>query len=298
MIDAPPDRTLASRIVAAALRGNLRATRPETVASDVSVGRQAVEAFETAIAAVSASHEAVDLLVRTGLRPGFLGPGVETALMVAIIGVRRGWDEERLRRAAIAAIFADIGMLKLPPESTARPGALSEEEMRVIRLHPLLGAELVEPLAGALAPGITEISLQHHERIDGRGYPHGVDGAEILEESQAVGICHVYFAATHERAYRETLPPARAIALIEGLAGAAWDPRVVRAFVDGIAPYPVGTLVRLSSGDCGVVRPGGEALRPLVEVRWRADGSGVEPRVLPASTSGTGLCIVAVGRQS
>ena len=295
MIGAPVERDLAARIVATALRGNLRATRPESVASDAAVGQQAVAAFDAAIESVSGSAEAVDLLLRSGLRPRFLGPSVETALMVAVIGVRRGWNDERVCRATIAALFADVGMLKLPPESTAKPGALNAEEMRVMRLHPVLGAEMVEPLARTLAPQIGDVSLQHHERIDGGGYPHGLEGHAILEEAQAVGICHLYVAATHERPYRETLPPAKAIALIEGLAGAAWDPRIVRAFVDGVAPYPVGTLVRLSSGDCGVVRPGGAPLRPLVEVRWGADGSTVPPRVLPASTTGTGLSIIAVG---
>lgn len=295
MIGASTDRSHVAQILVEVLRGSLRNRRPETVAHDSGVGEAAAEALSMGIDAIAASEGATQLLLSFGLRAGFLGPSVETALRVAVIGVRRGWDTQRVVKASICGLLADIGMLKLPDEAIFKPCAMNAEEIRVSRLHPLLGSQLLEPLAGELAPQLATVALQHHERIDGSGYPNGLSGDAILEEAQAVGICHLYSAATHDHPYRETLSPGKAIALIEGLAGTAWDPRLVRAFAGGIALYPVGTLVRLASGESGSVVPGGTPLRPLVELRWAADGSGIPQRLVPASTTDTGMAIVAVG---
>jgi HD-GYP domain-containing protein (c-di-GMP phosphodiesterase class II) len=277
------------------LQGNLRPRRPETLALDSVVGQRAVQVFDAAIGALAGSDAAIDLLLASEMRPSFLGPSVETALMVAIVGARRGWNDQRLLEATTSGLLADVGMLHLGEVALNKPGALNPEEQGVVRLHPERGAELLEPLTASFGSQIAQVALQHHERIDGAGYPNGLSGGAILEEAQIVGICHLYIAATRFRPYREALSPAKTIALIEGLAGSAWDPRVVRAFVDGVAPYPVGTLVRLSSGECGCVVRGGEALRPMIEVRWAADGSETAHRMVPASTSATGLRIVAVG---
>lgn len=278
------------------LRGNLRNRRPETIAHDAAVGQRAGEVLQAALEAVAASNAATELLRRFGLRPGFLGPSMDAALMVAMIGVRRGWEATRLVHATISALFADIGMLRLPEEAVFKPCALNPDEVRVMRLHPYVGSMLLEPLAPVLAPQICEVALQHHEHVDGSGYPNGLRASDILEEAQAVGICHLYSAATHIHPYRETLTPAQAMDLVEGLAGRAWDPRVVRAFADGLAMYPVGTLVRLANGESGTVVSGGTPRRPLVEIRWSADGGAVHERLVPASTTDSGLAIVAVGR--
>ncbi len=280
------------------LRGNLRNRRPETIAHDASVGQRAAEALQAALEEVAASNAATELLRRFGLRPGFLGPSMDTALMVAMIGVRRGWEATRLVHATISGLFADIGMLRLPEEALFKPSALNADEVRVMRLHPYVGSMLLEPLAPVLAPQICDVALQHHEHVDGSGYPNGLRASDILEEAQAVGICHLYSAATHVHPYRETLTPAKAMDLVEGLAGRAWDPRVVRAFADGLAMYPVGTLVRLANGESGTVVSGGTPRRPLVEMRWAADGSAIHERLVPASTTDSGLAIVAVGRHS
>ncbi len=278
------------------LRGNLRNRRPETVAHDPAVGERAAEVLQEAIETVAASNAATELLRTFGLRPGFLGPSMDTALMVAMVGIRRGWEATRLVQATISALFADIGMLRLPEEAVFKPCALNTEEVRVMRLHPYVGSMLLAPLAPVLAPQICEVALQHHEHVDGTGYPNGLRGTDILEEAQAVGICHLYSSATHVHPYRETLTPAQAMDLVEGLAGRAWDPRVVRAFADGLAMYPIGTLVRLVNGESGIVVAGGTPRRPLVEMRWSAEGIAIHERLVPALTTDSGLAIVAVGR--
>jgi HD-GYP domain-containing protein (c-di-GMP phosphodiesterase class II) len=295
MSPAAADRRDVCATMVEVLRGNLRNRRPETVAHDPAVGQRAAEVLQEAIEAVAASNAATEMLRRFGLRPGFLGPSVDTALMVAMIGVRRGWEATRLVHATISGFFADIGMLRLPEEAVFKPCALNTEEVRVMRLHPYVGSMLLEPLT-VLAPQICEVALQHHEHVDGSGYPNGLRAGDILEEAQAVGICHLYSAATHVHPHRETLTPAQAMDLVEGLAGRAWDPRVVRAFADGLAMYPVGTLVRLANGESGVVVAGGTPRRPLVEMRWSAEGIAIHERLVPASTTDSGLAIVAVGR--
>lgn len=293
---AETDRREVCATMVEVLRGNLTNRRPETVAHDPAVGQRAAEALQEAVEMIAASVAATELLRRFGLRPRFLGPAMDTALMVAMTGVRRGWDAGRLVQATVSGLFADIGMLRLPEEAGFKPCALNMEEVRVMRLHPYVGSMLLEPLAPALAPRICDVAVQHHERVDGGGYPNGLRAGDILEEAQAVGMCHLFMATTGARPYRETMSPAAAMDVIEGLAGRAWDPRLVRAFADGLALYPVGTLVRLASGESGAVVPGGTPRRPLVELRWAADGTAIHERLVPASTGDSGLAIVAVGR--
>jgi hypothetical protein len=281
------------RILGDVLRANRRTSRPETRAQDVRDGRRAAAALDAAIEAVAWSAPAAELLLTSGLRPGFLGPAIETALMVAIAGARRGWDDERLRAASIAGMFADIGMLRLPEAILFKPGALNEEERRVMRAHTERGAATLRTLAAAVSPLAAEVALQHHERIDGTGYPRGLSGDAIHPEAQLVAMSHLYLAATLGRSYRRPLPPSRAFGLIEGMADAAWDAGLVRAFVGGIAPYPVGSLVRLSSGECGVVVATADALRPLVEVRWAADGSVLRPHLVAVGADGVTVAAIS-----
>lgn len=299
--DVPPgagqEDVVAIRLLADLIHACGRSPDPVARALGAQVGRRAAEALEAGIALVVGSARMRDLLLGLGgLRPGFLGPAYETSLMSAIVGAHRRWSDERLERMAISGFLADIGMLALSDDVVEKPGPLSPSEEGAMRRHPEIGARLLTPLAGELPAVVAEVALQHHERVDGRGYPRGLAGAQVLEEAQVVAICHLYLAAVTGRCYRRALAPWKVLALLRRTAGSHADPRLVRAFIESVAVHPVGALARLSSGECGRILPGGRPLSPIVEVRWDADGTPVHPRRVIAEPRDDRLHVVAVGR--
>jgi HD-GYP domain-containing protein (c-di-GMP phosphodiesterase class II) len=112
------------------------------------------------------------------------------------------------------------------------------------------------------------IALQHHEKYDGKGYPRGLRQDEIHEFSRIVAIVDVYDAVTSDRPYRQALLPHEAYELLLALGNQHFDPAILQVFLDKIAVYPVGTVVRLNTGDIGVVlsvEPGMQS-RPTIRL--------------------------------
>lgn len=215
--------------------------------------------------------------------------------MACIAGDSLGLDHQRLDALSLAAMLADVGMLMLPREIVDKPGMLSPSEMEVMRSHPRMGAQLLEPMAEDLDPLVPLVALRHHERRDGKGYPEGLRGARICPEAQLVWLCHLYLAGVTGRSYRAALPPREAMALVTDFGPDAADPEVVRAFAESVNPHPPGALVRLSTGECGVVVPGGDPLAPRVEVRWSQSGADLIPQVVATSRVGSGIHVMALG---
>jgi HD-GYP domain-containing protein (c-di-GMP phosphodiesterase class II) len=132
----------------------------------------------------------------------------------------------------VAALLHDIGKLVTPAEILAKPGRLTDEELYVMREHALRGAELLTPhrslrLAAPLVRG-------HHERVDGRGYPDGLEGDEIPPEVGIISVCDAWDAMTSERPYRAAMDPDRAAAILREHAGAQWDAWLVELLLDEV----------------------------------------------------------------
>ena len=147
----------------------------------------------------------------------------------------------------------------------------------------------VAPSSSASAEPVAERSIQEdtrHELL--RLAYQGLTGSTLA----AGGVALAFACALGLR--NPTLTLGLWLAAMLGIVGLRL--RLVRAFADGLALYPVGTLVRLASGESGAVVPGGTPRRPLVELRWAADGATIHERLVPASTGDSGLAIVAIGR--
>jgi diguanylate cyclase (GGDEF)-like protein/putative nucleotidyltransferase with HDIG domain len=137
-------------------------------------------------------------------------------------------DDARLDDLRTAARLHDIGKLGVPDAILNKPGRLDANEFRIIQTHPLVGAEL---LAGWGLAGPATIVLQHHERLDGSGYPAGLRGDEISIESRIIHAADAYVAMTRDRPYREAMTQDDAIAELERHSGTQFDPDVVAALV-------------------------------------------------------------------
>ena len=142
-------------------------------------------------------------------------------------GARMGLDPMELLELELAALLHDVGKLRVPRELLRKAGPLTESEERLMRNHPVWGAELVSGVPGLQAVAL--IVRHHHERVDGSGYPSGLSGVRIPVASRIMAVCDAYGAMTEARPYREGREPQAALAELRDLAGDQFDSAVVDA---------------------------------------------------------------------
>jgi HD-GYP domain-containing protein (c-di-GMP phosphodiesterase class II) len=150
------------------------------------------------------------------------------ARLAVEIGERLGLSATRLRDLAIGALLHDIGKLSLPTAILQKPAALDDDEYAIVKLHPERGYELLGELGG-FDKSVTRLVLDHHERLDGSGYPRGIAGAELDLETRILAVCDVYDALVSDRVYRPAWSVERALRLLRDESGTAFDARCVEA---------------------------------------------------------------------
>lgn len=136
-------------------------------------------------------------------------------------------QKDRIESLYLASIFHDIGKINIPEEVLKKPDKLTDEEFELVKKHPGDGAAMLRKTAYA---DLADIVEQHHERVNGRGYPFGLKGDEILVEAKIIGVCDTFDAMTEDRAYRKAFTAQYAVDEIKRLAGIQYDPEVVEAF--------------------------------------------------------------------
>jgi putative nucleotidyltransferase with HDIG domain len=172
------------------------------------------------------------------------------ALMVALAR-QVGMDDEASRHAGLAGLMHDIGKAVMPLELLNKPGRLTDAEYQVIRRHPERGHALLLEGQGA-TPQMLDVVLNHHERVDGKGYPGSLPAERISQLARMGAICDVYDAITSNRPYKLGWDPAESIARMASWQG-QFDMTLFAAFVQSLGIYPTGSLVRLASGRLAVV---------------------------------------------
>jgi HD-GYP domain-containing protein (c-di-GMP phosphodiesterase class II) len=171
-------------------------------------------------------------------------------------------------------------MLEISQEIITKPGRLSFEEFKQIKKHPGDGLELLKRITDM--PQVTsEVIIQHHEKFNGKGYPEGKNGNEISKYAQIVGIAEVYEALTHARPYRKSrIIPFKAVKIIVQDENDSFYPEILKAFLNYVTFYPIGSYVRLNSDEIGKVISVNKnvPLRPVVEIIQDPDGNPVEEK--------------------
>lgn len=178
---------------------------------------------------------------------------VNVALLAVRLGERLGMDQKGLMELAEAALLHDVGKTRVPVEILTKPGRPTDREWRAIRRHPLVGAEILSELDG-LAPLTPLVALEHHVDFAGdTGYPDLGQDRRPHPLSQVVSVVDVYESVTGARSYREPATPDRACLILARMAGEKLNPALVKAFVSVVTFFPIGTVVRTTRDEIGVV---------------------------------------------
>lgn len=208
------------------------------------------------------------------------------ALMINLAR-RLALPEEDIRDIGMAGMLHDIGKMAVPRAVLEKPGALDAAEAVMVRSHPVQGhRQLIE--TGDFSPIVLEVCLHHHERIDGRGYPLGLQGDALGFYARMGAICDVYDAVTSNRSYKRAWSPSDALAQMLEWDG-HFDPGLLAIFIDSIGIQPLGALVRLRSNRLAVVIAGNDVdpTAPLVRAFYDIPmQSVVVPVDVAATTSG------------
>ncbi|PDO09515.1 MAG: hypothetical protein BLM47_12165 [Candidatus Reconcilbacillus cellulovorans] len=191
------------------------------------------------------------------------------------IGISLGWDRDRLMTFGLGALLHDIGKLMVPQDILLKPGKLTPEEFEAVKRHTEAGFDLLrgEP---NIPMAVAYCALQHHERLDGSGYPRGLKADEIQELAQWIGLIDAYDAMTSMRPYRKMMLPHEALEVLYAGSGTLFDTKKIWHFRNQIAIYPIGMTVTLSTGETGVVVDLNAGLPDRPVVRIFRDAEGVE----------------------
>lgn len=215
-------------------------------------------------------------------------PLLTNLLNVAILGTRvglgLGYYGEELHRLALAGLVHDIGLFAMPAELVSKNGRLTPDERTVIERHPDRGYEIIQACDPAL-DWLAQLTRQAHERWNGQGYPHGLKGREIHEMAQICGLVDVFDALVSERPYRTRLFPHEAMKELLVAERDTFPREILKALVEQLSVYPLGTTVRLTTGDVGLVVKINSRypLRPVVKIIGTEPGVDVQARELDLS---------------
>ncbi|ASA20133.1 HD-GYP domain-containing protein [Paenibacillus donghaensis] len=203
---------------------------------------------------------------------------LNVCLYTLVLGIAYGYSKEELRVIGLGALLHDIGKTQIPVKIVQKPGMLSDEEFHHMQAHTEIGYRILkeEPNIPLLA---AHCAFQHHERIDGSGYPRGLKGPQIHEYAKWLGVADSYDAMTSNRIYKRAMLPHQAVEALYVGSGTLYEQKQLELFRDRVAIYPLGLTVKLSTGESGVVVRIDPTIphRPVVRVLNGVEGEAVVP---------------------
>ncbi len=179
---------------------------------------------------------------------------VNTALLAMSLGRSLGFDRSMIHLAGVGTLLHDIGKMKVPLELLNKPGRFEPHEMEIVKQHVLRGVEVLSSTTG-LGDTYIQPALEHHERVNGDGYPHRRAHQDISQVGLITAIVDIYDAMTSDRVYHKGKPAHEVLQLLYRLSlEGHLDPTLVRRFIQVVGVYPVGSVVELNTGETGIVK--------------------------------------------
>jgi len=243
-----------------------------TMLNDVRMGKAVNPGTATALveeiaSSVSRNESALISLVRLKTKDDYtyMHSVAVCALMIAL-AKELNLNETETNQAGMAGLLHDVGKAGIPLEVLNKPGALTDDEFTLVKLHPERGHAMLMQ-ANILDDVVLDVCLHHHEKVNGSGYPHKLAADQISLFAKMGAVCDVYDAVTSNRPYKAGWEPGVSLHRMAQWEG-HFDDTVFKAFVRSIGIYPIGSMVKLKSGRLAVVIDQNEKslLTPLVKV--------------------------------
>jgi len=192
---------------------------------------------------------------------------VNVTVYAILMGATLKLPRERLKELGLAALFHDLGKIRVPEEILYKDKGLSEKEWAVLKNYPHESFKLLSVL-GDKYSYVAETAAQVCEALDGSGYPQGLRGEEIHPYAQIIGLLDIFEAISHNRPYRQKLPHFEAIKEIIRTKKHAFHKDLLKALIQTFSLFPIHSHVKLNSGAIGRVIQtyGDQVLRPRVEI--------------------------------
>ncbi|GEB30656.1 MULTISPECIES: HD-GYP domain-containing protein [Brevibacillus] len=205
--------------------------------------------------------------------PSLYHHSVNVAVLATAVGMSIGYNRTQLMNLGVGAMLHDIGKVSLPEELLQKKERWNAEEQEIAKQHTTLGFNLLRKQHD-ISLMSAHVCLQHHERLNGSGYPQGLVGKQIHEFAQIVGICDIYDSLTSPRPWRKRYMPQDAVEYLLGSGGHLFEHHLVNAFIKHIAIFPIGSSVVLNTGETGVVSRVDPDYSHRPTVRILRDGRG------------------------
>lgn len=198
---------------------------------------------------------------------------LNVAILLANFGRSIGMSLEETEALAHAGFLHDLGKIKIPDEILHKPGRLTDEEMDVMRKHVEFGVDTLQQTG--IAPELIRTVSEHHERLDGLGYPAGKSSNQISREGRMIAIVDVYDALTADRVYKPGMSGQKALQILLKDCPSKYDHELLQHFIKCMGIYPVGTLVKLNNERIGMVLEQNEnsPIKPIVRVFYSTRGN-------------------------
>lgn len=177
---------------------------------------------------------------------------LNVCVYTSLLASQSGLSRDEVYQIGLGALLHDVGKVKVHIDLIKKPGQLTAEEFENIKLHTIYGFNMLKDQPN-ISLAVAHCALQHHERLDGSGYPRGIKGNEISEPAKWIGIVDSYDAMTTNRVYRSPILPHDAIERLYAGSGTLYDQNKLAVFRDKVVLYPIGLAVRLSNGVSGIV---------------------------------------------
>ena len=198
---------------------------------------------------------------------------VNTCVLSVLIAVNLDYPEGKLTDLALGTMLHDVGMMMLPDALLMKMGNLTPEESKQVQQHPEDGFNILRTVR-EIPITVAHIAYQHHERVDGKGYPRNLTADKILEVAKVAAVADTFDALVSDRPYRKGMVPHEAYEVMMALADSYVDRDILHLFLTHVAIYPVGAVVQLDNGQHGVVTKVLPRLQTRPQVRLLTDRQG------------------------
>ena len=206
---------------------------------------------------------------------------VNVAVLGILIGKDLGFSEDMLEHYSIGALLHDVGKIQIPDSIIGKDGPLTQQEFSIMKKHTTLGFDLLNTKS-PIDKRSYNIALEHHEAIDGSGYPDGKMGDEIDEFSRVAAVVDIFDALTSDRPYKKRWSFYNTLSHLSNGVKDKLDEKALEIFLKRVPPYPLGSTVRLSTGEVGIISKNikENLSRPVVRIIKDIDGYDIPEELL------------------